>query len=166
MITKVKISIGSRLSGLNAPADESMCRGRQRHSGLPGDEARCLLRRSRRRVLAQRSHEHQADTGGEASPRSSNCAVQFDSPNRQGPRAPSRVSRARAASSPLADQPALIQDFAEIWQAAHKIVYSKTRERGGDSLSLSEGSLYPALHRLEAGGLVKARWQAAGHKGV
>ena len=28
----------------------------------------------------------------------------------------------------LADQPSLIQDFAEIWQAADKIVYSKTLE--------------------------------------
>ncbi|HEY4889235.1 MAG TPA: PadR family transcriptional regulator [Candidatus Dormibacteraeota bacterium] len=41
-------------------------------------------------------------------------------------------------------------------------IAAQLRERGGDSLSLSEGSLYPALHRLEAGGLVKARWQPAG----
>ncbi len=38
-------------------------------------------------------------------------------------------------------------------------IASELRERGGDSLSLSEGSLYPALHRLEADGLIKARWQ-------
>jgi PadR family transcriptional regulator PadR len=41
-------------------------------------------------------------------------------------------------------------------------IAAELRERGGDSLTLSEGTLYPALHRLEAGGLVKARWQAAG----
>jgi PadR family transcriptional regulator len=41
-------------------------------------------------------------------------------------------------------------------------IAAELRERGGDNLSLSEGTLYPALHRLEADGLVKARWQAAG----
>jgi dihydrofolate reductase len=30
---------------------------------------------------------------------------------------------------PLADQPAFVRDFAEIWRAADKIVYSKTLDR-------------------------------------
>ena len=42
-------------------------------------------------------------------------------------------------------------------------IAAELRERGGDSLSLSEGSLYPALHRLEADGLIKARWQTVDH---
>jgi PadR family transcriptional regulator PadR len=41
-------------------------------------------------------------------------------------------------------------------------IAAELRERGGDSMSLSEGTLYPALHRLEADGLVNARWQEAG----
>ena len=31
-------------------------------------------------------------------------------------------------------------------------------ERSGGELGVPEGSLYPALHRLERGGLVKSRW--------
>lgn len=42
-------------------------------------------------------------------------------------------------------------------------IAAELRARGGESLSLSEGSLYPALHRLEADGLIKARWQAVEH---
>jgi transcriptional regulator len=32
----------------------------------------------------------------------------------------------------------------------------------GDALSVEEGSLYPALHRLEARGFVSARWSTTG----
>ena len=31
----------------------------------------------------------------------------------------------------------------------------------GDALAVEEGSMYPALHRLEARGLVTARWRTA-----
>jgi DNA-binding PadR family transcriptional regulator len=33
------------------------------------------------------------------------------------------------------------------------------RERSGDVLRLKEGSLYPALHRLAAAGLLESYWQ-------
>jgi DNA-binding PadR family transcriptional regulator len=32
--------------------------------------------------------------------------------------------------------------------------------RSGEAFDVPEGSLYPALHRLEKGGLVKSRWDA------
>ena len=32
------------------------------------------------------------------------------------------------------------------------------RERSGDALLVEEGALYPALHRLEVRGLLKAEW--------
>jgi PadR family transcriptional regulator, regulatory protein PadR len=35
----------------------------------------------------------------------------------------------------------------------------RIRARGGDSFSLSEGSLYPALHRLETDGALEASWR-------
>ena len=35
------------------------------------------------------------------------------------------------------------------------------RERSADALSLSEGTLYPALHRLERAGLLSSRWAEA-----
>lgn len=35
------------------------------------------------------------------------------------------------------------------------------RERSGDSFAPSEGSLYPALHRLERDGAVVAVWRAS-----
>ena len=34
----------------------------------------------------------------------------------------------------------------------------------GDILSVGQGSLYPALHRLEQHGLIKARWGESEHK--
>jgi PadR family transcriptional regulator, regulatory protein PadR len=39
------------------------------------------------------------------------------------------------------------------------------RDRSGGELDILEGTLYPALHRLEQAGLVKSRWAtAAGRK--
>ncbi|MFO1010877.1 MAG: helix-turn-helix transcriptional regulator [Planctomycetota bacterium] len=35
------------------------------------------------------------------------------------------------------------------------------REQSGGVLAWSEGMLYPVLHRLEAEGLIEARWRAA-----
>lgn len=34
--------------------------------------------------------------------------------------------------------------------------------RSGDVFALTEGSVYPALHRLEAAGDVKSRWEQVG----
>src|SRR6266496_852283 len=51
----------------------------------------------------------------------------------------------------LADQPPVVQDFAEIWQAADKIVYSKRLERvssarnGHDERSLVRERALPGL---------------------
>jgi PadR family transcriptional regulator len=36
------------------------------------------------------------------------------------------------------------------------------RARSGDALDLPEGTLYPALHRLERAGLLASRWAEAG----
>jgi PadR family transcriptional regulator PadR len=35
-------------------------------------------------------------------------------------------------------------------------------ERSGGELGVPEGSLYPALHRLERGGLVESSWRTGG----
>jgi transcriptional regulator len=35
------------------------------------------------------------------------------------------------------------------------------RARSGDALDLAEGTLYPALHRLERAGLLSSRWADA-----
>jgi dihydrofolate reductase len=48
---------------------------------------------------------------------------------------------------PLADQPPVIQDFAEIWQAADKIVYSKTLETVSSARTRIERGFDPAVVR-------------------
>jgi PadR family transcriptional regulator PadR len=35
------------------------------------------------------------------------------------------------------------------------------RRRSGDAFDLAEGTVYPALHRLERGGLTQSEWTAA-----
>lgn len=37
----------------------------------------------------------------------------------------------------------------------------RLRQISGDVLKVSEGSLYPALHKLEYQGLIKAEWRAS-----
>lgn len=37
-------------------------------------------------------------------------------------------------------------------------IVSELRRRSGDDLAMAEGTLYPALHRLEAGGLLASAW--------
>jgi transcriptional regulator len=39
-------------------------------------------------------------------------------------------------------------------------IVKEVRQRSGEVLHLKEGSLYPALHRLEAAGLIVGSWQA------
>jgi PadR family transcriptional regulator PadR len=41
------------------------------------------------------------------------------------------------------------------------LLIKRLRERSAGEFDLLEGTLYPALHRLEAGGLVASRWSAA-----
>jgi PadR family transcriptional regulator len=36
----------------------------------------------------------------------------------------------------------------------------RLKRRSGEELEVNEGSLYPALHRLERGGLVESSWSA------
>src|SRR5437016_5804747 len=51
----------------------------------------------------------------------------------------------------LADQPPFIQDFAEIWQAADKIVYSKTLEAASSAKTRIERDFDPqAVRQLKA----------------
>ena len=52
---------------------------------------------------------------------------------------------------PLADQPPYIHDFAQIWQAADKIVYSKTLENASTARTRIERDFDPeAVRRLKA----------------
>ncbi len=39
-------------------------------------------------------------------------------------------------------------------------VTEELRRRSGGELNLAEGTIYPALHRLEAAGLLVSRWEA------
>jgi DNA-binding PadR family transcriptional regulator len=41
-------------------------------------------------------------------------------------------------------------------------VIEELRRRTGDALTLPEGTVYPALHRLEVAGLLRSRWSDAG----
>jgi dihydrofolate reductase len=51
----------------------------------------------------------------------------------------------------LADQPPLLQDFAEIWQSADKIVYSKTLEKVSSAKTRIEREFDPdAVKQLKA----------------
>jgi dihydrofolate reductase len=51
----------------------------------------------------------------------------------------------------LADQPRFIRDFAEIWQAADKVVYSKTLERASTARTRIERAFDPdAVRQLKA----------------
>jgi dihydrofolate reductase len=51
----------------------------------------------------------------------------------------------------LADQPPVVQDFAEIWQAADKIVYSKTLETESSARTRIERDFDPeAVRQLKA----------------
>ncbi len=51
----------------------------------------------------------------------------------------------------VADQPPYVQDFAEIWQAADKIVYSRTLEAGTTARTRIERAFDPeAVRRMKA----------------
>jgi PadR family transcriptional regulator PadR len=41
-------------------------------------------------------------------------------------------------------------------------IISAIKEISGEVLRVEEGSLYPALHRMEEAGLIRARWVAKG----
>jgi dihydrofolate reductase len=52
---------------------------------------------------------------------------------------------------PLADQPAFVQEFAEIWQAADKVVYSKTLETVSSAKTRIERDFDPeAVRQMKA----------------
>ena len=51
---------------------------------------------------------------------------------------------------PLADQPPYIHDFAQIWQAVDKIVYSKTLENASTARTRIERDFDPEARRLKA----------------
>ncbi|HYY79261.1 MAG TPA: helix-turn-helix transcriptional regulator [Actinomycetes bacterium] len=41
-------------------------------------------------------------------------------------------------------------------------IVEQLRERSGGTFDLAEGTVYPALHRLERAGLLGSRWSTAG----
>jgi DNA-binding PadR family transcriptional regulator len=43
-------------------------------------------------------------------------------------------------------------------------VIEELKRRSGGSLALPEGTVYPALHRLEAGGLLASSWSDGGRR--
>jgi transcriptional regulator len=42
-------------------------------------------------------------------------------------------------------------------------VSERLRQVSGDRLQVTQGSLYPSLHRLERRGWIKSRWEATQH---
>lgn len=40
-------------------------------------------------------------------------------------------------------------------------IITRLRERSGGAFDLAEGTVYPALHRLEGGGLLDSTWEMA-----
>ena len=43
-------------------------------------------------------------------------------------------------------------------------IAERLRQMSGEVLQVSDGSLYPALHKLEQGGLIAAEWRATENK--
>ena len=41
------------------------------------------------------------------------------------------------------------------------VIIESLRQASGGAFDLPEGTVYPALHRLEQGGLIKSRWSRA-----
>jgi transcriptional regulator len=56
----------------------------------------------------------------------------------------------------------LVLAALEIEPAHGYAIIRRLRRRSDDVFRLPEGTVYPALHRLERDGLVKSRWTAAG----
>jgi len=60
---------------------------------------------------------------------------------------------------PLAGQPPFVRDFAEIWRAAEKIVYSTTLDRVSSARPRIEREFDPeAVRRLKAEAGLTSRW--------
>ena len=60
---------------------------------------------------------------------------------------------------PLDDQPAVVRDFAEIWQAADKIVYSKTLETVSSARTRIKRDFDPeAVRQMKATAGVTSPW--------
>jgi PadR family transcriptional regulator PadR len=56
---------------------------------------------------------------------------------------------------------ALVLAALEAEPAHGYAIIQRLRRRSGEVFVLPEGTVYPALHRLERDGLVKSRWTAA-----
>src|SRR5437016_8761905 len=56
---------------------------------------------------------------------------------------------------------ALVLAALEVEPAHGYGIIQRLRRRSDDVFKLPEGTVYPALHRLERDGLVKSRWTAA-----
>jgi PadR family transcriptional regulator PadR len=52
----------------------------------------------------------------------------------------------------------LLSALAAVWPAHGYAVITALRERTDDAFDLPEGTVYPALHRLERDGLVVSEW--------
>ena len=57
--------------------------------------------------------------------------------------------------------PALLLTFLREREMYGYELSQELRRRGGEALSVSEGSLYPALHRLEGDGLIAGDWRVS-----
>ena len=58
--------------------------------------------------------------------------------------------------------PMLLLAVLESRPAHGYAVLEELRRRSGGELDLPEGTVYPALHRLEASSLVRSRWETIG----
>jgi len=58
----------------------------------------------------------------------------------------------------------LILAVLEAEQLHGYAIIEQLKQRSGGALSLPEGTVYPALHRLEAAGLLASSWSGAGRK--
>ena len=52
----------------------------------------------------------------------------------------------------------LLSVLADTGEAHGYKLISRLRDDSGGEFDLPEGTVYPALHRLEAGGLLRSRW--------
>jgi PadR family transcriptional regulator, regulatory protein PadR len=57
----------------------------------------------------------------------------------------------------------LLATLAEAPAHGYRVV-EQLRERSCGAFELSEGTVYPALYRLERGGLLSSRWASAGRR--
>jgi len=58
----------------------------------------------------------------------------------------------------------MVLSILETGEAHGYEILKRFQARGAGSLTLKEGSLYPALYRLEQEGLIRGKWETGGEK--